>query len=196
MKNGIKLNSIVVGVAKGNCVCFNQNQTSQSPFVNSYLVNNGKGFNLWLLNNQIFWQDPKRKNVHQGNFVSISQMLAFVKAMAAKQKSVAIKIYQDRSNDIDKYSQLTQNLNLDQADWQRTASKWILQGMLAKFSQDRFAEKVLFNTFWNPLINCSEDMFWGIGNSTVDISSETAKSGQNMQGWFLMQARTILFSNC
>lgn len=190
-KQDVMYQGKLLAMRQGNCLGYFYAQMPETPFSNFYDIR--KGFNLYFADSKISYKKPKDGVKYKvGNFRSVEQLFAFGKAITMHDDKSAKKIYKLRTPSSVKYLRLGRAVkNYDDEKWEKIAATWMLQGMLAKFSQDKFCHKCLMATGFMVLMECNPySTYWGAGIG-IKQDFKTAP-GKNMQGWLLMQTRSIL----
>ncbi len=127
-------------------------------------------------------------------YSSVEQYMMYQKARCFCDTNVAKEIM--KTDDVAVIKLLGRSVsNYDDDIWSSKREKVVLDGAIAKFSQNIDLKKQLLDTKDAILAECAiKDLIWGIGLSMKDINRFDIKKwrGKNLLGYTLMQVRDKL----
>lgn len=132
--------------------------------------------------------------VHSVNFSSMEQFMMYKKAVYFADYDAATKIL--KTDDVRHIKELGRQIsNYNESYWNGIRQIAVLEGLIAKFSQNKNLKEQLEVTGDSILAECAvNDNIWGIGLSMKDPDRfDISKwKGQNLLGYTLMMARERL----
>lgn len=140
---------------------------------------------------------PCNLEIDGQNYHSVEQFCAAKKAKHAMNQASLDKIL--KSKDAKTAYQEAKAIRMSPAlleAWRREHSRFMEQGMVAKFGQNDDLATHLKETKGNLLVEATMDPYWGAGKSIRDpsIFKRDAWKGKNHCGTLLMKVRTTLLS--
>lgn len=132
---------------------------------------------------------------HNGmRFNCSEQYMMYHKAMLFNDSEVAKLIMETEDPFIQK-ALGRQVRNFDSSIWFEKCNAIMVEGLVEKFTQNKYLETFILNTGDNILVEASPtDRIWGIGlgEDNPDVLDETKWRGENRLGIVLMETRRII----